>query len=80
MLLDRIMTPGDLRAWQVNQGYTHEEAYTALGVSRAAYLGWLSGKSRATGEPIVMDRRTALACAALAAGVDVMDVATGRQT
>lgn len=61
------MTPADLRAWQAQMGYTYDTAAAALGVSRATYAGWLSGESRTTGKARQIDRRTALACAALAA-------------
>ena len=63
------MTPADLRAWQRGMGYTYVSAALALGVSRAAYAGWLSGKSHTTGLARDIDRRTALACAALSAGL-----------
>lgn len=56
------MTPDDLRAWQKSQGYTYDTASAALGVNRATYARWLAGSA-----PI--DLRTALACAALAAGL-----------
>jgi transcriptional regulator with XRE-family HTH domain len=63
------MTADDLRAWQSFMGYTYETAAAALGVSRSAYADLASGISRATGRPKDIDRRTALACAALAAGL-----------
>lgn len=56
------MTPTDLRAWQKSQGYIYDTASAALGVNRATYARWLAGSA-----PI--DLRTALACAALAAGL-----------
>ena len=65
----RQVTPDDLRAWQAAQGYTYETAAKALGVSRSAYADWLAGQSRTTGKPKPIDRRTALACAAIAAGL-----------
>lgn len=67
MATDGAMTPTDLRAWQTQMGYTYDTAAAALGVSRATYAGWLSGVSRTTGAATEIDRRTALACAALAA-------------
>ena len=63
------MTPDDLRAWQAAMGYTYDTAAAALGVSRSTYADWLAGQSRTTGKPITIDRRTALACAAIAAGL-----------
>lgn len=56
------MTPADLRAWQAHMGFIYESAAAALGVNRATYARWLAGSA-----PI--DLRTALACAALAAGL-----------
>lgn len=55
------MTPSDLRAWQQAMGYTYEAAAEALGISRSGFAKLLAGD-----HPI--DKRTALACAALAAG------------
>lgn len=56
------MTPDDLRAWQAHIGLTQRAAADALGITHAAYSAMVLGKSR-------IDRRTALACAALAAGL-----------
>ena len=64
------MTPADLRAWQAHMGYTYDTAAQALGVSRGTYADWLAGRSRTTGKPIKISRLVALACAALAAGID----------
>lgn len=64
------MTPDDLRAWQAHMGYTYDTAAEALGISRSAYADLLAGVTRATGKPRdAIDRRTALACAAIAAGL-----------
>lgn len=65
------MTPDDLRAWQAQMGYTYDTAAQALGVSRSTYADWLAGTSRTTGKPITIDRRTALACSAIVAGLSV---------
>ena len=64
------MTPADLRAWQAHMGYTYDTAAAALGVSRGTYADWVAGRSRTTGKPIQISRTVALACAALAAGMD----------
>ena len=64
------MTPSDLRAWQAHMGYTYNTAAQALGVSRSTYAEWVSGKSRTTGKPVAPSRTVALACAALAAGLE----------
>lgn len=63
------MTPADLRAWQAHMGYTYDTAAEALGISRSAYADLVAGVARATGLPRAVDRRTALACAALAVGL-----------
>ena len=56
------MTPTDLRAWQSDMRMSNTDAEKALGISRATYARHISP----TGKP----RRTvALACAALAAGL-----------
>ena len=64
------MTPSDLRAWQAHMGLTYDTAAQALGVSRSTYAEWLRGKSRTTGKPVAPSRLCALACAALAAGLE----------
>lgn len=64
------MTPNDLRVWQAQIGLTAPKAATALGVSYATYRDWLAGTSRNSSKPISISRITALACAALAAGLD----------
>ena len=56
------MTPADLRAWQAHMGYTYDTAAAALGISRSGFAKLLAGD-----HPI--DKRTALACAALAGGL-----------
>ena len=64
------MTPSDLRDWQARMGYTYDTAAQALGVSRSTYAEWVAGKSRTTGRPVTPSRTVALACAALAAGLE----------
>lgn len=56
------MTPTDLRAWQASMGYTYETAAIALGMSRSGYAKLVGGQAG-------IDKRTALACAAIAAGL-----------
>ena len=56
------MTPDDLRAWQSHMGYTYDTGSAALGMSRRAYADLVNGHT-----PI--DRRTAFACSAIAAGL-----------
>ena len=64
------MTPADVRAWHNAMGYTYGTGAAALGVSRGTYADWLAGRSRTTGQPIKISKLVALACAALAAGLD----------
>ena len=56
------MTHADLRAWQAERGYTYETAAAALGMSRSGYAKLVRGV-------VKIDRRTALACAAVALGI-----------
>ena len=56
------MTPADLRAWLATMGYSNYRAAKELGVTATTVANWLDGTSR-------IDRRTALACVALAAGL-----------
>lgn len=67
------MTPPDLRAWQASMQLTQAAAAKALGVHLATYRDWLTGKSRTTGKPVAVDRRTSLACLALSAGLDIAE-------
>lgn len=64
------MTPEELRSWQARMGLTYDTAAAALGVSRSTYAEWVAGKSRTTGKPVTPSRTVALACAALAAGLE----------
>lgn len=50
-------------------GYTQQAAADALGMTLSGYQQMLAGVSRSTGKPMTIDRRTALACAALTAGL-----------
>lgn len=56
------MTTNDLRAWQAHMGYTYDTAAAALGMSRSGYAKLVLGQS-------TIDLRTALACAAIVAGI-----------
>ena len=56
------MTSSDLRAWLSAMGYTNYRAAKQLGVTTTTVANWLDGTSK-------IDHRTALACAALAAGL-----------
>lgn len=63
------MTPADLLAWRNGLYPTQRSAAEALGVTLATYQRMERGADWASGKPIEIDRRTALACAALAAGL-----------
>lgn len=63
------MTNDRLRTWRTDMGYTQQVAADALGVTLATFQQWERGTSFATGKPVKIDRRTALACAAIRAGL-----------
>lgn len=63
------MTPADFQAWRQGMGYSQRAAAEALGVSLPTLQAWERGTAFATGKPVVIDKRTALACAAIAAGL-----------
>lgn len=63
------MTHDDLAAWRAQMGYSQRAAAEALGVRLNTYQQWERGSRFHDGAPVVIDRRTALACAAIAAGV-----------
>lgn len=63
------MTPADLAAWRAHMAYTQRQAAAALGVTLATYQRLERGAEWTNGAPVAIDRRTALACAALAAGL-----------
>ena len=65
------MTPDDLRAWAKRLGYSYDQAAEALGIHRSTWADLVAGQSRTTGKSIVIDKRTALACAAIEAGIRV---------
>lgn len=61
------MTPDHFRAWLAEQGLSVRRAAAALGVSPATVQDLSAGYSRTSGKPVAADKRTALACAAIAA-------------
>lgn len=61
--MDEPMTFHDLQAWQESMGYTQAAAAVALGVSRVSYRRLATGISS-------IDKRTALACAAIEARLE----------
>lgn len=73
------MTPDEFKAWMTQLKLTKISAALALGVSEATIADWMRGVSRTTGKPVAPDRRTALACAALAAGLEAWPPGSGWQ-
>jgi DNA-binding XRE family transcriptional regulator len=64
------MTPETLKMWRTEtMGLTQPQAAAALGVAPVTYQEWERGERFATGKPVKIDLRTALACAALAHGL-----------
>ena len=59
------MTSEQLRDWQRRMGYTNAEASSALGMSSSGYSQMRRGTHANTGHHLPIERRTALACAAL---------------
>ena len=64
------MTSSDLAAWRKWMGFSQRAAASALGVSLPTYQRLERGAKWADGVPVEVDRRTALACSAIASGVD----------
>lgn len=60
-----------LSAWQKRMGFTYESASNALGMARSAYARMLAGEGsgREVTKKTAVDRRTALACLAIEAGL-----------
>ena len=63
------MTPADLKTWRAEMALSQRAAAAALGVSLPTYQRMERGANFDTGQPQAIDLRTALACAALAAGL-----------
>lgn len=64
------MTPENFKAWRRKMTLSQRAAANALGVALSTLQTWERGTAFATGKPVEIDRRTALACAALAAGIE----------
>lgn len=71
------MTPADLAAWRAHLGYSQRAAAAALGITLPTYQRLERGAEWADGAAVTIDRRTALACAALTAGLDEWQPPTG---
>lgn len=63
------MTPADIAHWRADLGLSQRAAAVALGVTLATYQKMERGAAWDSGKPIAIDRRTALACAAIRAGL-----------
>lgn len=63
------MTPADLGAWRADLSLSQRAAAAALGITLATYQKMERGAAWDTGRAIAIDRRTALACAAIRAGL-----------
>jgi transcriptional regulator with XRE-family HTH domain len=57
--------PQSLRDWQKRMGFTYDDAAAALGMSRSSYAALVAKVN-----PVFIDLRTALACAAIELGVE----------
>ena len=64
------MTPADLAAWRERMAFTQRQAAAALGITLPTHQRLERGAEWADGAPVAIDRRTALACAALAVRLD----------
>lgn len=63
------MTPAQLATWRTDMAMTQRAAADALGVTLATYQRLERGQEWESGKIITIDRRTALACAAIRAGL-----------
>lgn len=63
------MTPADLAIWRADMGLSQRAAAAALGVAQSTYQAMERGAAWGTGRAMGIDLRTALACAAIRAGL-----------
>lgn len=61
------MTPAHLATWRTDMQLTQRAAADALGITLATYQRMERGQEWANGKPVIIDRRTSLACAAIRA-------------
>lgn len=61
--------PDALRAWQKRMGFTYDTAAEALGISRSSYSAMIAWDVENPRNKSSIDLRTALACAAIEAGI-----------
>ncbi|MCL2326788.1 MAG: helix-turn-helix domain-containing protein [Proteobacteria bacterium] len=63
------MTPEQLKRWREDMGFPQRAAAEALGITLATYQRLERGQEWDGSKPVFIDRRTALACAAIRAGL-----------
>lgn len=64
------MTPEEFKRWRKALGFSQERAAAALGMSRSMVVNYEAGKRREDGRLVEIPRVVALACAAVAAGLE----------
>lgn len=68
------MTHEELLQWRNQMGFTQRQAAEALGMTQPNYCDLEHGKNPRTGNARPINRRTELACAALAAGIKKLEL------
>lgn len=63
------MTNLELKSWREQLGFTQRKAADVLGMTQSAYSALERGRAYGTGKVVVIDRRTELACFAVASGL-----------
>lgn len=63
------MTHADIALWRTDMALTQRAAAEALGITLATYQRLERGQEWDGSKPVTIDRRTALACAAIRAGI-----------
>lgn len=64
------MNPEQLLAWRTDMKLNQRDAASGLGLSLKGYQELERGSRFGTEQPVTIDRRTALACAAIRFGLD----------
>lgn len=64
------MTPDDFRAWRAGLNLTQKQAAERLGISTSQLTNYEAGVNRGSGRRAPIPRTVALACAAVAAGLE----------
>lgn len=68
------MTPDDFKAWRRQMGWSQQAAAEALGLGKSSIQLYEAGRRRDDHRPVEIPRTVALACAALAAGLEPFGV------